>query len=202
MPFFDADGRMTHKLLAARGAAAGEQRRLEEVQVVYFAADDPTRIVQRLTATDALWSEKAGTLSGSGTVKVDTEDNHLSGVGYDFALETSVLRIHREFRMSNDDCVLTGDRATANLVIERAGDALKLRDLRRCQVEGHLHFRATKPNPSFPFQEAFTDLAIYDGVARTITMPHAVQTLGNGHEGTTHSAVIRLEPRRPASPKR
>lgn len=195
LPFFNRAGVLTHKLVAARGSMQGNLRRLEDARILYFAADDPKRVVQSVAAANAVWNEAAGTLTGDGPITVKTETNTLSGDGFDFALGTSILHLHHHVRLANSDFVLTGDRATADLVIAKSGDTLQLRDVRRCEVSGRLHLVALHPEAgSLPFRQAFTDLAVYDGLARTITLPHPVRTLNASGIGTTKSAVIRLTP--------
>lgn len=193
LPFFNEAGALTHKLVAKHGVATGETKQLEEAEILYFAADDPTHVIQRVAAATAVWNEKAGTLTGGGLVEVRTETSQLSGEGFDFTLATSVLHIQRTFRMANPDFVLTGDRATADLLIDKRGEQLKLRDVRRCEAEGDLHLVASSGHPSkLPFQEAFTDLGIYEGMAHTITLPHPIRFIDGTRHGVTHSALIHL----------
>src|SRR5690606_30445443 len=97
VPFHDERGVPTHRLEAKRGQWRGAERQLEGVEIVYFAKNDPQRIVQRLKADEAIWNEREETLTGRGHVEVETEQSRLEGEGFDLALATSQLRIHRAF---------------------------------------------------------------------------------------------------------
>jgi hypothetical protein len=133
--------------------------------------------VQKLEAGEATWDEKKETLVGSGPIVVATIEHRLTGTGFDFALATSLLHIHRDFTMTNDEARLTSDRATIELVVEKS-DQVKIRDVRRCEAIGNLHI-VIQPTAQkrYRFKEAFSDRAIYDGVTKNVVLPHATRTV-------------------------
>ena len=141
-------------------------------------------IVQKLEATEATWDKKKETLVGRGPIVVATLENRLTGEGFDFTLATSLLHIHRDFTMTNAEALLTSDRATVELIVER-GEDVKVRDVKRCEAIGNLHI-VIQPTAQkrYLFKEAFSDLAIYDGVTKNVVLPNPTRTLKlDGGEG-------------------
>jgi hypothetical protein len=178
LPFFDAAGKLTHRLLARTGTMSGGIQKLHGVELQYFSPADPTLVVQKLEATEATWDEKKETLVGRGSIVVATIENRLTGDGFDFALATSLLHIHRNFTMTNAEASLTSDRATIELIVDKGGEDLKVRDVKRCEAIGNLHI-VIQPaaQKRYHFKEAFSDLAIYDGVTKNVVLPNPTRTL-------------------------
>jgi hypothetical protein len=185
IPFFDDAGKLTHRMIAKSGTKSGAVQKLHGIEIHYFAPNDPSVIVQKLEAAEAIWDERAWTLVGRGLIVVATVDNRLTGDGFDFALTTSLLHIHKNLTMSNREVRLTSDRAKIELVVERGQD-LKVRDVRRCEAIGNLHI-VVQPTArkKYLFKEAFSDLAIYDGVDKSVEFPNPTRVLktdgGVGH---------------------
>lgn len=201
VPFFDPAGRLTHRLEAKRGTKAGELQELREVELVYFSAAQPDVIVQKLVAADATWDERKELLVGRGAITVATEENRLTGEGFDFALATSRLHIHRNFKMENVELVLTSDRATVDLMMERAGDEVKVRDVKRCEAIGNLRIVVQKTaRRTYRFDEAVSDLAIYESATQLVTLPHPVRYFKAGKPaGGSETTEIHVGPK-PAKP--
>jgi hypothetical protein len=198
IPFFDANGKLTHRLQAETGTSVGALKNLGQAELVYLAADGSGAVVQRLRTAEATWDERRETLAGTGPVSVESEENRLTGKGFDFALETGVLQVHRDFKMEHPDLVLTSDRATVDLAIDKAGDNVKVRDIKRCEAIGHLHIVVlNKDRKKYPFDEAFSEVAIYDGSTRLITFTKPVETKVDGRSGgTMNRATIKLAPKK------
>src|SRR4051812_38071674 len=64
VPFFNEAGKLTHKMVAARGALVGAVKRLEQVEVSYFSLTEPNTIVQKVLADEAMWDERKEILTG------------------------------------------------------------------------------------------------------------------------------------------
>ena len=193
VPFFDVSGRMTHKLHAQSGAIVGTVQHLRDAELVYFSAGNPDEVLQRLRATEATWDEKKQTLSGRGDITVETELNRVSGEGFDLALATGVLHIHRNFKMTNPDLVLTSDRANIDLAMEKSGETVKIRDVKRCEAIGHLHIVvAEAARKKFRVDEAFSQRAIYDGATQIVTLPERVRAFRAGRESAVEMLKINL----------
>ena len=194
IPFHDNTGRLTHKLIAKRGVLAGATQRLLDLEIVYFAAENPDEIVQRIAADEATWDQKKQTLEGRGRITVATEENRLSGEGFDFAFATSRLNIQRNFTLENRELVVKSDRAVVELQIEKSGEDYKVRDVKRCEAIGHLEITvqptATK---DYLFEKAFSEIAIYDGATQVITLPKPIRYLRQGAESRSNEAIIRLK---------
>jgi hypothetical protein len=203
-PFFAEDGTLTHRVVAKHARIVGPLQHLESVEIVYFAAGDPQRVVQRIIAAEATRDEKKETLVGNGAIVVETEENRLTGEGFTFALASSRLNIERAFTMTNRELVLTSDRAVVDLVLERQadGDEVKLRDVKRCEAFGNLRVKVVQPSAvkKYGFNEATSDRAIYDGATHAIMIPTETRILKNGGVSTvTHVDAISLDPKsRPA----
>lgn len=199
-PLFDSTGKLTHKVVAKRGVRTGAFQNLYDVEIQFFSPKDPAVVVQKLEAIEATWDARKETLVGRGSVMVATEENRLTGEGFDFALATSLLHIHRNFAMSNREFALTSDRAKVELVVEREKEEIKVRDVKRCEAIGNLQIvvqpTATK---KYEFEKARSDLAIYDGATQTITLPNPIQIFKNGEPGTMSKARINLK-NSPAKP--
>lgn len=194
IPFFDHEGKLTHRMMAKSGIKSGSLQQLVGIEIHYFTPNDPTVIVQKLEADEATWDDKKETLVGRGPIVVATVDNRLTGVGFDFALASSLLHIHRNFTMSNREVLLTSDRAKIELVVDRAGEDLKIRNVERCEAIGNLHI-VVQPTAQkkYRFKEAFSDLAIYDGVTQVISLPHPTRTLQpEGGEGHFETLTVNL----------
>lgn len=191
--FFDDSGKLTHKLAAKHGSKAGSLQNLREVEVLYFSANDASVVVQRLETDEATWDDRLQTLVGRGRFAVITAENRLTGEGFDFALATSRLQIHRHFMMTNAEVVVTSDRATAELGLEKAGESLKLRDVKRCEASGQVRM-VVQPSAlnKYRIEEAFSETAIYDGAMKTIFFPKPTRTLSKGVAGTSNSMTIHL----------
>lgn len=185
VPFFDAAGKLTHKLVGKTGEKSGAQWNLREVEIHYFSATDPNVVVQKLQAEEATWDDQKEMLVGRGKILVATEENRLTGEGFDFALATSLLHIHRRFTMENREILLTSDRATIELLVERAGENLKVRDVQRCEAIGNLEI-TVQPTATreYDFEKAYSELALYDGATHVVTFPRPTRTkLRKGGEG-------------------
>ena len=177
VPFFNAAGKLSHRLLAKSGTLSDGVHSLQGVALHYFSPDDPTVIVQKLETAEATWDDRKETLAGQGSLVVATVEHRITGEGFDFALATSLLHIHRQFTMTNDEALLTSDRATIELIVER-GTGVKVRDVKRCEAIGNLHVVIQPAAQSrYRFKEAFSDLAIYDGVTRNVVLPNQTRTL-------------------------
>jgi hypothetical protein len=195
VPFFDPAGKPTHRLIAREGRLEGGRQHLQGIEVVYFSAADPAVVVQRVTAAEAQWNAADKILSGSGAIAVATEENQLTGSGFDFALATSQLRIHRDFTMANREVRLTSDRATIDLVVDHADNLMKFRDVRRCEAAGQLQVQIQPgARKKYPFESATSDLAIYAGETRIITFPHETRILAQGTTGTFRHMEVDLKP--------
>lgn len=202
-PFFDSAGVLTHKVVAKHGSKAGTTQRLQEVEIEYYEAGDPRRVVQRLIATEATWEEKKEILSGGAAIVVETEENRLTGEGFHFALGTSRLNIHRNFTMTNPELVLTSDRAVVDLVIDRKDESVKLRDVHRCEAIGNLRVKilptATK---KYDYEEAHSQRAVYIGATHTIDMPEPTRlSKKNELPATVSHFTIKLDPKSKPSSK-
>jgi hypothetical protein len=194
LPFFDPTGRLTHRLTAARAHNQGAVRRFEDVEVVYFSPNEPDRVIQRVRATDAVWDDTHDTLTGDGAINAETADSTLAGEGFAFALATSVLKIERNFKLTNAGFVLTSDRAVADLLIEKTATAVKLRDVKRCEAIGHLHVVSRgAARAKFHFDEAFSEKAIYAGQEKTLSFPNPVRTLSGKVESVSKTVFIDLK---------
>jgi hypothetical protein len=195
LPFFNATGKLTHKMIAKDGSKAGNLQMLREVEIHYFSPDDPAVIVQKLEAEEATWDARKETLVGRGPVVIVTEENRVTGEGFDFALATSLLKIHRNFTMSNREVVTTSDRAIVELVVERSGDQLKIRDVKRAEAIGNLQV-VVQPTATqkYAFEKALSDFAIYEGATQTITLPNPIRlTKKDQPAGQMNKAEIRLK---------
>ncbi|MGH7946097.1 MAG: hypothetical protein ACREF9_13955 [Opitutaceae bacterium] len=194
IPFFSDAGTLTHRIIAKSGSKSGDIRTLHEVEIHYFAPKDPTLVVQKIEAADATWDERKEILSGRGSILVATIENRLTGEGFDFALATALLQIHRRFTMTNREFRLTSDRANIELIVERAEDDLNVRDVKRCEAIGNLHI-VVEPatQPRYRVKEAFSDLAIYDGATGIVSLPHPTRTVqADGGEGKFETLTINL----------
>jgi hypothetical protein len=194
IPFFNDAGKLTHRLLAKTGIKTGEMQKLHGIEVHYFDASDATVIVQKIEAADATWNAKKETLVGSGPIVVATIENRMTGEGFDFALATSLLHIHHNFSMANPEVLLTSERATIELIMDRKDEEVKVRDVKRCEAIGNLHI-VVQPiaRKKYRFKEAFSDLAIYDGVKQVVSLPHPTRTLqAEGGEGHYNTVTINL----------
>lgn len=193
LPFFNESGKLTHRLLAKTGTMSGGIQKLHGVELHYFSLTDPNVIVQKIEATEATWDEKKETLVGRGPIAVATVENRLTGEGFDFAVATSLLHIHRQFSMTNAEAVVTSDRATIELVMEKSGEDLKVRDIKRCEAIGNLHI-VIQPaaQKRYYFKEAFSDLAVYDGTTKVVTLPNPTRTLqvDGGQGNVKHTAFL------------
>jgi hypothetical protein len=197
LPFFNDAGKLTHRMFAKSGTKSGNVQRLHGVEIHYFSATQPNVIIQKIQADDATWDDKREILEGKGTIVVATEENRITGEGFDFALATSLLHVHRKFRMENDEVVLTSGRATVELIVEKGGEELKVRDVRRCEAIDNLHI-VVQPTAQkrYRFKEAFSDRGEYDGAERKITLPNPTRTIQpNGGEGRIEKFTFLLEPK-------
>ena len=195
LPFFNDAGQLTHKLLARHGTTTGGLQKLQTVELQYYSATEPRVIVQKLEATEATWDPERETLVGRGPIVVATIENRLRGEGFDFALGTSRLQIHRQFQMENDELSLSSDRATIDLIVDKSGEDVKVRDVKRCEAIGNLHI-VVRPaaQKTYRIREAFSDLGIYDGIARVVTLPHPTRTIQlDGGEGRFETFRFNLE---------
>lgn len=200
-PFFDDAGKLTHKINARHATIVGALQHLQEVEIEYYENGDPKRVVQRVTATEATWNEKNETLEGRGAVVVETDENRLTGEGFLFELARSQLNIHRNFTMTNREVRLTSDRAVVDLVIDRKGDDVKLRDVKRCEAFGNLHVKvlptATK---KYAYDEMRSTRAIYEGASHTIFLPEETRASKKGQALVLNHASYELDPEsRPAT---
>lgn len=193
LPFFDAHGKLTHRLLAKHGAMTGAAHALRDVELVYYSAVEPPRVVQQLNAAEAVWDPKKETLEGRGAIEVVTEESKLTGEGFDFTLATALLHIHRKFTMTNPDIRLASERATVELVMEQQGDERKVRDVKRCEAIGNLHI-VVEPaaRPRYNVEEAWSPRAIYDGATKIITFPELTRYLVKGKTGEAQTLTINL----------
>ena len=194
MPFFNAAGKLTHRMMAKTAVKTGPVQALRGIEIHYFAPNDPKLVVQKIEAADATWNDRKGTLTGSGQVLVATVESRLDGDGFDFALDSSVLEIHRNFTMTNPEVRLTSDRARIELVVEQSAAEFKVRDVKRCDAIGNLHI-VVQPaaQPKYRIKEAFSDLAIYDGAKQIIRLPHPTRTLqADGGTGQFETFTINL----------
>jgi hypothetical protein len=193
IPFFDAAGKPTHRLAARRGTLVGTAQKLQEVELVYFSLTDPKVIVQKLVAAEATWDSTREILTGTGAIEVTTEENKLTGEGFDFALATSLLHIHRKFTMNNREAVLTSDRAVVELIVEQKGDERKVRDVKTCEAIGNLHvFVQPAARAKYKIDEAWSTLARYDSATRNITFPEPTRYVAKGARGEAQVMVIEL----------
>ena len=200
MPFFDAGGKLTHRLTAQQGAKAGELQNLRTVELVYFSPAEPNVIVQKLIANDAMWDARREILAGRGPIVVATEQNRITGDGFDFALATSLLHVQRDFKMENSELVVTSDRATVELIVQRAGEAVRVSDVKRCEAVGHLEI-VVQPTAKkrYEFVRAFSELATYDGSTQKIELPQPIRyRRKDGSEAHSNRLTIDLAPKPPA----
>lgn len=203
LPFFDAAGKPTHRLSAKQGAMAGTTQKLKEVELVYFSAKDPNVIVQKLVASDAIWDAKREVLTGEGPIQVVTEENTLTGEGFDFAFATSLLHIHRNFVMTNPEVRLTSDRAVVELIVEQRGEEKKVRDVKRCDAIGNFHAVVqSTARQKYVFEEAWSAVASYEGATRIITFPQPMRYVAKGRRGEAQTMSIDLSPKPAPEPKK
>jgi lipopolysaccharide export system protein LptA len=194
VPFFNHAGKLTHRMLAKSGTKSGSLQKLHGVTIHYFAPHDPNTIVQKIEADEATWDDQKETLVGRGSIVVATVENRLTGEGFDFSLATSLLNIHRNFTMANQEVVLSSDRATIELIVDQAGEEVKVRDVKRCEATGNLHI-VVQPTArkKYRFKEAFSDLAIYDGATQVVSLPNPIRTLQvDGGEGRFNTLTVNL----------
>ena len=197
VPFFNERGQLSHKLTAERGRMVASRHHLESVVIEYYSGTQPDLVVQRVQAERAVWDDGRQTLSGDGRVEVETEESRLAGTGFDFALDSAVLNIHRDFRLSTAEAVVTSERATVDLVLEREGETLRFRDIRRCIAERNVHIViAAAERKRHGIDEAVSERVVYDGRARTITSPGTVRALRAGRESTSATVNVQLGPAR------
>lgn len=194
IPFFDAAGKLTHRMTAARGTKAGTAQQLQEVELVYFSVREPNVIVQKVLATDATWDDQREILTGRGKIVVATEENRITGEGFDFALGTGLLHIQHDFKMDNAELLVTSRRATVELMVERAGEEVKVRDVKRCEAVGDLEI-VVQPTAKkhYDFVRAHSERAIYSGATRIIEVPQQIRYVKpDGHEATSNTLTIKL----------
>ena len=194
IPFFNREGKLTHRMMAKAAVRSGQLQKMQQIEVHYFAADDPRTIVQKIQANDATWDDRRETLVGDGTIVLATVESRLTGEGFDFSLSNAVVRIHREFTLTNDEVRLTSNRAVIELIVDQANDQVKVRDVKRCEAIGNLHI-VVQPSaqPKYRVKEAFSDLAIYQGATGVISLPNPTRTLqADGGEGHFQTLTINL----------
>lgn len=199
-PFFNEAGKLTHKVSARHGTMTGGVQRLREVEIEYYAASDPSHIMQRVTASEATWHEKAEVLEGAGAVAVETEENRITGEGFRFELPRSQLLIHRNFTMTNPEVRLTSDRAVVDLVLQRDEDDVKLRDVKRCEAIGNLYVKVLPTAAKkYDFEELRSERAVYDGATHIIYLPAPSKAWNRERTLTLTYSEIKLDPKsRPA----
>lgn len=199
IPFFDANGKPTHRMAARSGVMIGGHQKLKAVEVVYFSAKDPSIVVQTVRAADAIWDEQREVLTGTGAVEITTEENRLTGTGFDFTLATGVLHLQHDFTMTNREVRLTSDRATVDLIVERKDDAVKVRDVNRCEASGNLHV-VVQPTAqrTYPFEQATSHVAVYEGATQVITFPQEIRYVRKGREVTSNTLKIELGEKKPS----
>ncbi|HEY1107963.1 MAG TPA: hypothetical protein VGE76_05000 [Opitutaceae bacterium] len=202
-PFFNEAGQLTHRIIADSATKNGEQRKLSGVLVEYFEAGDPKRVTQRITASEATWSETRQTLAGDGAIVIETDVNRLSGEGFLFTLPRSQVEIQRRFAMSNDEVDLTSDRAIVDLVLERDGKGetdVRVRDIKRCEAIGNLHLKVRPAaRGKYEVDEARSERAVYDGPTHTIKIPQNAQMMHKGRPWTSSEFTYTLDQKsRPA----
>lgn len=197
MPVFSPAGELTHRIVARDGTKTGAVQVLRGVEVQSLAPGDPTRVLHTLTTDEAQWDEKKGTLVGRGRVNLVTPESRVAGEGFDFTLATSLLHVHRDFSLRNDELLLTSDRATVEAGMQKAGNGVKFRDIRRCEAVGHLEI-TVQPSAvgTYLFEKASSERAIYDGEQRTIDLPEPTRTFGPRGTATAKTMRVRLEPRK------
>lgn len=189
-PFFDDTGKLTHKVTARHGTMTGAVRRLGEVEIEYYENGDPARVIQRVKAAAATWNETTEILEGPGAIAVETDENRLTGEGFRFELRRSQLHIHRDFAMTNREVLLTSDRAVVDLVLERSDEAVKLRDVKRCEAFGNLRVKVLPTaTRKYTYDQADSERAIYDGVLHTIFIPQRADVLKNGRVSTVNDGI-------------
>jgi hypothetical protein len=201
-PFFNEAGKLTHRMVAARGALTGRVRRLEQVEIHYFSLTEPATIVQKVLADEATWDEKMETLTGTRSVVVETEDNRLSGDGFDFALATSLLHIHRNFRMENREVVVTSDHATAELLVAKSAENVQVRDVKWVDAIGDLQI-VVQPTATreYRFEKAFSDIAHYEGATQVVTLPNAIRAIDRkGQPIDINHMEIKVGGKKPPAP--
>jgi hypothetical protein len=193
IPFFNEAGKLTHRLTAKHGVAVGTVQHLQEVEIVYFSLTAPPVAVQKINAAEATWDDKKEILTGDGAIVVATATNRVTGEGFDFALATARLYLRQNFTMTNQEVRLTSKRATVDLNVERAGDNVKFRDVKRAEAIGNLRI-AVQPSAqkSYPFERATSERAVYEGTDGTITFPEPVRYESKGRQGISNTLEINL----------
>src|SRR5688500_3910165 len=53
IPFFNPEGKLTHRLLAKSGTKSGEVQQLQGIEVHYFEPSNPKVIVQKIESAEA-----------------------------------------------------------------------------------------------------------------------------------------------------
>jgi lipopolysaccharide assembly outer membrane protein LptD (OstA) len=193
MPFFSPAGTLTHRMVAKRGVMVGNVQHLQEVALVYFSATEPDRVIQKVTAMEATWDDKKEILTGDGPIVVATETTRLTGEGFDFTLATSRLYIRRNFAMTNDEILLTSDRAEVDLITERSGDTVKFRDVKRSEAIGNLRVVVQpQAKKTYPFERATSERAVYEGASGRILFPEQVRYVRKGREIVSNTFEINL----------
>ncbi len=194
LPFFDEAGKPTHRLTATHGVASGGLQALRGVELVYFSPDDPKVIVQKLVAAEAVWDPVKEFLASDGAIEVTTDENTITGEGFDFAFSTALLHVHRKFTMTNREVLLTSDRATVELIVEQKGAERKIRDVKRCDAIGNLHI-IVQPTAQgkYVFEEAWSTRASYDGATQIVTLPEPMRYVVKGRRGEALSTSLDLK---------
>jgi hypothetical protein len=193
LPFFDDSGRPTHKITAQRGTLSGPMRTLTGVELVYFSATEPGRIIQRLQTSEATWDVRQEKLEGKGRLVVTTDEHRLSGEGFDFALPSSRLDIHRAFSLENSEIRLTSDRAIVDFQPGKGPVGTRPREVRRCEASGNLTVIVLPTaRKKYPCEQAFSETAIYDGIAQTVVLPKPTRILAQGRESNVGQIAFDL----------
>ncbi len=193
LPFFDDTGRPTHKITAQRGTFKGALTILTNVELVYFSATEPGKIIQRLQAAEAIWDNRQETLTGKGSLTVTTDEHRLTGEGFIFALRTSRLNILRAFTLENKEVRLTSDQAIVDFEPGKNVASLRARDVRRCEATGNLVVVVLPTaRKKYPCDRALSNTAIYDAALRTIQLPRPTRIFATGVESTVGTFTFDL----------
>ncbi|MCH6258810.1 hypothetical protein MLD52_19785 [Puniceicoccaceae bacterium K14] len=186
VPYFNKAGNLSHRLTAEKGNYGEGNPRLFQVVIEMFSGGEEQIEVGRIIADEAELVESENKIVGQGRAQYLSEEFDVQGYDFEIDLDTNTLLLKRDCTASNDEY----DFKSVSMIVEYdESKTVGYNGIRKLIAKEELEI-FSKGIGTTEFDEAYTELAIYDGLTGIIDFPEEVEFVRDKQKGSLKNLKI------------
>lgn len=196
IPFFSDKGELSHILYAEKASRGKNNPKLEGVQIIFFKDGDPGKSKGKISTSEAIYHPIHKTIRGNDIIKLESPECHAEGIEFHADLVTKIVTIKRNCVASLSGLEIKSEQAIFDFQKISGADRKETGILKSLTAKGEVVV-INHGNTAYDFDMVNTQLAIYEPITSTITMPDEIRILKDRTSAKMGKLVIKTKETEP-----